>query len=244
MELQPKLLDVLKRAYDDEQAFVAELSAEERAAMGTLERWSAKDALAHIVTWKERLAQNIAAALRGETPTTVDDIDQANTEIFEANRGRSWADVLGDVEHAYHSLVEIVHTLGDDGLMDTQLLPSQNDRPLWRQIAGTGYTHSILHLAQYHTERGNVQRVAEYWQEAADRLMPLDDAPDWQGTNRYNLACGYALTGQPERAVAELRESLRLNPGLTEWSRQDSDLASLRDRPDYRALYADTAAPE
>jgi len=54
---------------------------------------------------------------------------------------------------------------------------------------------------------------------------------------RYNLACCYALAGQAEKAMDALREALRLAPDLTEWSKQDPDLVSLRERPDYQSLY-------
>ena len=54
---------------------------------------------------------------------------------------------------------------------------------------------------------------------------------------RYNLACCYALAGQAEKAMDALREALRLAPDLTEWSKQDTDLVSLRERPDYQSLY-------
>lgn len=40
------------------------------------------------------------------------------------------------------------------------------------------------------------------------------------------------------RAIEELRKSLQLSPQLVEWSKQDTDLDSLRDDPAYQALYA------
>ena len=71
-----------------------------------------------------------------------------------------------------------------------------------------------------------------------EELAKLDPAADWQGTVRYNLACHYALTGQKEAAIAALGEALVLNPGLRDWSKQDTDLACLREEPGYLDLYA------
>lgn len=238
MDLKQKVLNLLDRAHEGEQTFVAKLSAEERAAVGALEQWSAKDLLAHIVAWKERLVREIAAAPSGEGPPASIDIDQANAEIFEEHRDRSWADILEWSEHVHESLVESTEAMGDDDLVDTQAVPRPDGRPLWRLVAGTGYTHSLLHLAQYYTDRGEAHYATELWEEAVTLLTQLDDSPTWLGTTRYNLACHYALSGQHERAISELHEALQLNPDLTEWSKEDPDFASIREDPDYQALYS------
>ena len=69
--------------------------------------------------------------------------------------------------------------------------------------------------------------------ETAAELNPASLA------TRYNLACGYAKTGQPERGLAELRRlaNLRVDFGMAE----DADLESLRARGDFKAL-VDTLA--
>jgi hypothetical protein len=69
------------------------------------------------------------------------------------------------------------------------------------------------------------------------RLLALDSSPEWRGVVLYNLACHFAQAGMPDRALLELRTGLGLNPGLKEWSQQDSDLAPLRGLPGYQTLY-------
>ena len=107
----------------------------------------------------------------------------------------------------------------------------QDGRPLWRSIVGNGYIHPVWHIALLYTEFGAVDRATALYEQMADRLPVLDEDPTWRGTIRYNLACHYALTGQAERAISELRDALELNPGLTEWTQQDPDFASIRDNP-------------
>lgn len=51
------------------------------------------------------------------------------------------------------------------------------------------------------------------------------------------MACIYALAGKSDRALSLLGESLKLEPSLTDWSKQDADLVSLRELPAYKALY-------
>ena len=62
--------------------------------------------------------------------------------------------------------------------------------------------------------------------------------PDAKVSILYNLACLYAITGQQEKAMAFLENSVR--SGFSSWDHmeQDSDLKSLRKRADFKALLA------
>ena len=111
------------------------------------------------------------------------------------------------------------------------------ERRYWQSIVGTGYTHPVMHLGQVYAELGDTEYATNLQEEAARELSGLDDSQRWQGVVRYNLACHYALVGEKGKAIAGLREALKLNPELTEWSKQDTDFASIRDDPGYKALY-------
>lgn len=54
----------------------------------------------------------------------------------------------------------------------------------------------------------------------------------------YGLACVDALHGRREEALRRLRTAIDARPDLREWARQDSDLDSLRDDPEFRSLVA------
>ena len=62
MDLRVGLLDLLRLAYSEEQIFVEKLLDKERAVIGTYDQWSVKDVIAHVAAWKERTAQELAAA--------------------------------------------------------------------------------------------------------------------------------------------------------------------------------------
>ena len=91
-----------------------------------------------------------------------------------------------------------------------------------------------MHYADYYRRRGDLARATQLYEAS---VAAVADWPEWYGSARYNLACFYALSGQTDKAIAELREALQLRPDLLEWSKQDTDLASLRDDPAYQALY-------
>jgi tetratricopeptide (TPR) repeat protein len=238
MAVKAQILDLIQRAYEEEQALVANLTDAERSAAGTLDHWSAKDVVAHVTAWKERMAHRLAGAEHDETRPTADDTDRANAEIFEEYRHKSWTEVLQEAERAQRDLVQCIQTVTEDELADTQRFPWQNGQPLWRRLVGNGYSHPLAHLAQLYLERGQRDHATQLQETAAQRLLPLDDSASWRGVTIYNLACHYALSGEKEKAIAQLGEALRLNPDLTEWSKQDPDFASIREEPAYRSLYS------
>jgi tetratricopeptide (TPR) repeat protein len=132
---------------------------------------------------------------------------------------------------------EAIASISEDDLQRHDFYPWEQGRALWREIVGNIYTHPVIHLSEWHIKRGYPARAAEMYQEMTRQLTSLDDSADWQGTIRYNNACSFSLLGDKETAINELREALKLNPGLTEWSRQDPDFEPIRGEAGYKALY-------
>ena len=237
MERKPILLTLLARAYEEEKALISGLTEDERSQAGTLEQWSAKDIIAHNAAWKGRFAANLLAVSRGEAPTRTEDYDQENVALFNEHQTKSWEEVEELAEEAYRSLVERVQELEEEMLGSCEVFPGQRERPLWRMIIGNAYNHPLIHISEHFRNRGESQRAGELIGEMARSVVDLDSSPSWQGAVRYNLACHHSLLGQKEKAIEELREALRLNPDLTEWSKEDPDLEAIRGEPGYQALY-------
>jgi mannose-6-phosphate isomerase-like protein (cupin superfamily) len=80
-----------------------------------------------------------------------------------------------------------------------------------------------------YAERGNLERGRELIAEA------IAGSPDaWQGY--YNAACMEARFGDPDAAIAHLKRSVELDADASKKAAEnDSDLDSIRDRPDYAA---------
>lgn len=239
MELKPKLIALVEHACAEEQALLGRLSEEERATPGMPDRWAPKDEIAHVTGWTAKLAGNLAAVAQGGTPTRYDDYESINAREFEEYRDLAWPEVLERAAAACRKLIEQVEARSEAELRSTEILPWQEGRPLWRLIAGTGYLHPMtMHLGPILTrvDKAYATRLQE---ESARLLRDLDESQDWQGLARYNLACHYALVGEAGKAIEELGKALELNPGLTEWSKEDPDLASIRGEPACQALYAE-----
>ena len=235
--LKPRLHAILTRATADREALVAGLSAAERAATGTADGWTAKDHLVHITAWRHQAALRLQAAAAGTPPPTEDAIEIFNAARFAEGRLRSWTDVLaaaaaGDVE--LHTAVD---ALPEVALADPRGVAWRPDRPLWTLISGNGYEHAVEHYTQFYLERGDLAQATAGQQRLVQTIESLFGRGESLGNVIYNLGCFYARTGQPAPAIAAVREALTLNPGLTEWSRQDADLDSLRADPAFQALY-------
>ncbi len=238
MGIKEKLVEILQRTREEEERFIAGVSDEERAAVGTLEAWAIKDTIAHLAEWRLRAGQRLAAARQGKTPPTFEgEIADLNAAIFEQYREQSWVEVTGALERAHQEMVAHVEALSEEDLVDTERFPWQEGRPLWRTVAGNGCMHPVLHLVELYLKRGERDHAVEVQEEMTLLLAALDDSATWQGITTYNLACVYALAGEKERAIEKVGDALHLNPDLAEWSKEDPDLASIREEPGYQALY-------
>jgi len=203
VNLRNDILYLLDLASREEQAFLAVLSEEERASEGDWDRWSAKDVIAHIVTWKRRFLDYLE--LPKENYSGDIDIDAINLEIFLQRRTISWSDIFLWSEQVYENLIQIVQTFENEEFLencnflyekDHMLL---HDHILWKVLVWYGYVHPIFHLSQYYVKNGPGPEGKNYslkiLQEAAGFLQDLDDDLGWHGevSNFLDSACNTML---------------------------------------------------
>lgn len=234
--MKNELNELLQKGYQAERDFIATLSDEERDADGNFEHWTAKDSIAHNSYWRKSHAEDVLAVLAGKSPVQSDD-DQVNEGVYSQYKDQSWEEVDTLVEMGLERMGEALAALSEDDLQRSDFYPWEQRQPLWREIVGNIYTHPIIHLSDWYIKRGSPTRAAELYQEMTGQLSRLDNSPDWQGTIRYNNACSFSLLGNKETAISELREALKLNPGLKEWSQQDPDFEPIRGEAGYKAIY-------
>ncbi len=234
-----KLGKLLADVRAEEQALWDSLRDEERIAAGEIDRWAPKDHLAHATFWTERLITQLQAATGGEPPESIEDYQKTNDEVFEANKNRNWEDVLAwatDVNRQLHTAFDAVSEEMLQGIPGPE---GTGGLPLWQNVAFTGGYHPMHHIADIFLERGDFQSAQSVQERVAEGLAALDDSDAWQGRTLYNLACFYALHDKPQRALTLLETAMKLSPNLIEWSKQDGDLDSLRELPEFQALVVD-----
>ncbi len=237
--VKASLLDLLRLARATEETLVAGLTDAERAEVGTLERWSAKDVIAHIAAWKRQRAREYAAAARGEDVTLSDEFDAENARIFAEHAGQSWSVVLVDADRALDELLTSVEALSEEDLTDPQRFSWRQGRPLAALVLGNGLWHPYAHMMTYYRDRGQTEQASRMLEELVAVVEQMGAPATIRGGAVYNLACAYAHSGTQAEALALLPEAFVLEPGLKAWAREDSDLDSLRGDPDFAAVLAE-----
>jgi len=91
------------------------------------------------------------------------------------------------------------------------------------------YVDALQVLGDNYTRRGRFVDGLKVDEQLAT-LMPKD------ALVHYNLACSFALTDQPDRAVASLHRALDLGYADFNWLRRDPDLRGIRRHPLYRSI--------
>lgn len=236
MSINDKLITIIQRSYDDERNYLASMTDEERQATGILSKWSPKDNLAHVAAWKLYMADWLATALRGEKPVGYGDLDQANEKLFEEYQNSEWPEVIKLIEQAQREIVAGIQEMREEDLLDPHRYKSLNGRPLWQHIIVYTQHHSTDHVSHLYRDRGDVATAQQVQERGAQDELSLDNTPDYRGTVLYNHACLYALAGEKERAITNLRQAFELSPKLVDWSRKDSDLDSIRESASYQEL--------
>ena len=233
-----KLGKLITDVQSEEQALWDSLRDEERNATGEIDRWAPKDHLAHATFWTERLVTQLQAATGGEPPGSIEDYQKTNDEVYETNKDRNWEDILAwstDVSHQFRTALDAV---SEEMLEDTAGSAGTGGRPLWQTVALSVY-HPMSHVTDVYLERGDYEVAQTLQERVAEGLAALDNSDAWHGTMQYNLACFYALHGKSQQALALLKTAMKLAPNLVEWSKQDNDLDSLRELPEFQALVVD-----
>jgi tetratricopeptide (TPR) repeat protein len=200
--------------------------------------WTAKDNLAHLSAWRLTAAAELAAVRTGSpAPAPVsEEIDESNAKVYEMTRDLPAASVLDEARRSWTTLAAAVEACTEEELLKPRI--RRPEQAAWQVIPGNTFFHIAEHLGYWHDERGEPDQseAAALWaRDLADKNFPGDRQ---RGTADYNLGCFYAVRGRAEKAIQYLRSGIELNPSLREWAKTDSDLDSIRSRPELVRLLA------
>lgn len=241
--IKAQLIDLIRRARADELALISTLTDAEREMQGTLDHWSAKDHVAHLTLWRKILVERLSAAQRSETPEKHDNYLEINDRGFEADRYLTWEKVLAESYRSYDELLAKMAEMSEEELTDPGRYPWLAGEPLTRNVHGDGCDHTQIHLSQLYLERGDRERAFKIQRDLLDTILRTEPSPRARGTAIYNLGCFLALNGEPAEAIERVKESFALRPDLQEWSKQDTDLNSLRELPEFQEVYRASSPP-
>jgi uncharacterized protein (TIGR03083 family) len=142
-----EFLEHLRQRRAELEQAIAGLTPEQWLQPGSNGTWSPKDVLAHI-TWHEREMIGVieGMALVGSEwwglPT-----DERNARIFEANRERTWQDVLAEAQRVYPRLVQALEGLDEAAYQDAGLYREMPPEwAPWDVFAGNTFEHYEQHI--------------------------------------------------------------------------------------------------
>jgi tetratricopeptide (TPR) repeat protein len=226
---KPLLLDLLRQAQSSQNAFFQQLPATELLISGTPDFWSAKDHVAHMTFWRQRLALRLQAIIRKEPQPEARNFEQVNPLIFEEQRYRPWLAILSESDQAYADLIMLTAQLTEEDLTAWGRYDWVGDgMPLYTSFMGNCYEHTQIHLAQYFLERHENARALEIYEVWTNRVVEASVPETLKGYMLYNLACFYATHNQLEKARPVLQQAFTLYPALREFALTDPDLFALR----------------
>lgn len=229
---------LLDETLDECDHLLQSLDENKRHASGTIAHWEIKDLICHIAFWTQHHAEMLAAVQKGEAPEIISDFLKVNDQVFEEHKDCTLAEAQAFIDLAYQNMQSKLAGMTEDDLRDTVRYTWTNNRPVYISIFSEAFSHPLIHLGQYQTGHGNLAEARRMNERIAAAMVDLDDTPYTHGVAAYNLACFYAISGDPARAVELLKEGLSLAPSLTDWSKEDSDLISLHGLPNYEGLYS------
>lgn len=228
---KPLLLDLLQQAQSHQNAFFQQLPPAELAASGTPECWSARDHVAHLTYWRQRLALHLQASIQGKPQPARENFEERNPLIFEEHRSRPWLALLSESDQAYAELIALVSHLSEEDLTAFQRFDWVDEgMPLYTSFMGNCYEHTQVHLAQYLLDRHDPNRALEIYEDWARRVVEVEVPEILKGYMFYNLACFYATHDRQEQAWPILQQAFTLYPATREFALTDSDLVALRPR--------------
>lgn len=140
-------ISTLRKAREEWEDLLAQVSEEQRLQPGAAGKWSVKDVIAH-VAWGER---EIAPVMRthvlaGSELWNLSD-DELNEIVYQQNRDRSWHEIMNEEQQAYADLLAAAQTLSDEDLNDSHRYKQMPEEWVpWQLYAGNTFNHYQDHM--------------------------------------------------------------------------------------------------
>jgi hypothetical protein len=175
---KPEFLETMRSERERWEALLAQADEAQLVQPGVAGDWSIKDIIAHVTAYERGLVKWLEAASRRESIEfpLLDhpDVDHRNAVIFSENQDRPLPDVLLESRQVFQKLLELVHALPEQQLLDPHLTewfvtPRWNQsRPLWKCIADDSYKHYHQHIPGI---RARLDQIENKSHQSGQRLV-------------------------------------------------------------------------
>lgn len=230
---KPVLLALLARVRDEELRAVA--GERDPETTGNPDRWPARELVARSATGKRRPLVIASITAGGALPRS-SDVDTALDRIAAEYTALPWPALQAEAERVHLAVVSLIETRDEAALTAPQRYADSEHVPICEQVLFNAVWRPCNELTQFYGQRSELAEAARMHETLVEAVRGFGGPPSLLASAIYSLACLYATTGQRDRALALLRQSVDLKPDLAGWARRDPDFTSLRDDPAFAAL--------
>lgn len=232
---KPVLLALLAQVRDEEQHAVS--SEHDMAIVVVPGRWTVHQLVARIATGKRRPLV-IAEIMAGGNLPRSDEVDAALDRIATEYAALPWPALETEAERVHRAIVGLIESRSEADLTAPQRYADCDHVPICEQVLFNAIWRPCNELTQFYGQRSELAAAARMHETLMEAVRQFGGPPSLLGSAMYSLACLYASSGQPARALDLLRQSVELKPDLADWARTDPDFTSLRDDPAFNSLPA------
>lgn len=236
-ELKRGLLALVRQIRVEIEELLGELTPEQREQSSSLEQWSAKDMLVHLVFWGVHFnSQGQAGQAGGKIPQVGDYYDLVNDGLIIRHADTPFQEARDREEETFQQAINLLDNMDADTLCNPRAFAWLEGRSLLDRALGACVWHVLAHISDFYRALGQIEKAVQLQEIYTEKMRAF---PVWDANAPYNLACFYAQNHFPEKAVRCLETAFRARPDLKEWARQDTDLDPLRTMPKFTALLGD-----
>ena len=142
-----ELLESIRGARQSLEKKFAGLTPEQMVWPGSMDHWSVKDILAHLVDWEQRFIGWYQAGLRGEVPQTPApgytwrELPRLNQAGYEQHKDDALEQVLERFQQSYWEILALVEGMTEGEIFDAKVYPWTGDSALLPWIAANTSSH-------------------------------------------------------------------------------------------------------
>jgi hypothetical protein len=142
-----ELLESIRKNRELLEKKFSQLGPKQMVWPGSMDDWSVKDILAHLVDWEQRFIEWYKAGQKGEIPVTPApgftwrELPKLNQEGFEQHKDETLAGVLERSEKSYLQVLELVEGMKEEEIFEARYYEWTGDSSLLPWIAANTSSH-------------------------------------------------------------------------------------------------------
>ena len=142
-----ELLDSIRKTRTELEKKFSKLTPEQMVWPGSMDDWSVKDILAHLVDWEQRLISWYKSGLRGDVPETPApglswrDLPKLNQEGYEKHKNEKLEDVLEMYEKSYRDCLALIEIMTEQEIFQPKVYEWTGESSLLPWIAANTSSH-------------------------------------------------------------------------------------------------------